>query len=302
MDQLGAMRVFVAVGEARGFAAAARKLHMSPPAVTRSVAALEDHLGVTLLHRTTRTVRLSAAGSVYLADCRRILTELADADAAATGAHAAPRGELSVTAPLQFGRLHVAPLLFDFMRRYPAISARMLFVDRLVDLVDEGVDVAVRIGELPDSTLSAARVGTMRRVLCASPSYLRRRGVPRSPRDLRAHDVISFSALPSSSLWTFSDGTVIHPAPRVVANTADVVVAAAVAGHGIARVLAYQVEDDVATRKLQVLLPGFELPPVPVHLVHHIGRHPSARARLFIDFARKRLARKLSGPLLATLP
>src|SRR5262245_52967647 len=183
MDRLDAMRVFIAVAEAQGFAAAARRLAMSPPAVTRAVAALEERLGARLLHRTTRMVRLTEAGTRFLADCRRILGEIEGAEASAAGAYASPRGQLTLTAPVMFGRMHVAPLVLDFLARHRDVSIRLVMLDRIADLMEEGIDVAVRIAHLPDSALTALRVGAVRRVVCASPAYLKAHGTPEAPAD-----------------------------------------------------------------------------------------------------------------------
>src|SRR5262245_51390129 len=206
MDRLATMRVFIAVAEGAGFAAAARRLGMSPPAVTRAVSALEDRIGTRLLHRTTRSVRLSEAGIRYLADCKRILGEIEEAEASAAGAHAEPGGQIAVTAPIMFGRIHVAPILLDFLARYPQVTARTILVDRVVDLMDEGLDVAVRIADLPDSSLSAVRVGRVRRVVCASPKYLAARGTPQTPADLAQHNAIIF-AQATSAEWSFPSAT-----------------------------------------------------------------------------------------------
>ncbi len=294
------MRVFVAVAEAGGFASAARSLRASPPAVTRAVAALEDRIGARLLHRTTRTVRLTEAGARFLADARRILAELDEAEATAAGAHAEPRGQLAVTAPLLFGKMHVAPVVLDFLARHPAVSARTLFVDRVVDLMDEGIDVAVRIAVLPDSTLSAIRVGHVRRVVCAAPGYLARNGVPAVPRDLERFDCIGFQSGAAPAPWVFpaasGDGSeTVRPPMRLLVNNADVAVEAAIAGRGITRVLSYQAAEAVRDGRLAVLLADREPPPVPVQLVHLEGRRAAARVRAFVDFATERLRAALGA-------
>lgn len=294
MDRLDAMRVFVAVAEAGGFAPAARSLRLSPPAVTRAVAALEERIGARLLHRTTRTVRLTEAGARYLADAKRILAELEEAEAVAAGAHGEPRGQLAVTAPLLFGKMHVAPVVLDFLDRFPEVSARTLFVDRVVDLMDEGMDVAVRIAVLPDSGLTAVRVGEVRRVVCAAPGYLARRGTPETPAELERHDCIGFQSAAAPAPWVFparaGDGAAtIRPPMRLLVNNADVAVAAARDGRGIVRVLSYQVADEVRQGSLAVVLADHEPPPIPVQLVHLEGRRAAARVRAFVDFAAGRL-------------
>ena len=283
------MRVFVAVAEAQGFAPAARRLEMSPPAVTRAIAALEERIGTRLLHRTTRIVRLTEAGSRFLADCKRILGEIEEAEASAAGAHAEPRGQLGVTAPVIFGRMYVAPIVLDFLARHPRVTARMLFLDRVVDLIDEGLDVAVRIAHLPDSSLRAVRVGSVRWVVCASPEYLAARGTPRTPADLSQRDAIAFSLSASPEEWSFASGETLSPPTRVVVNSNDVAIAAAVAGRGIARVVSYQIAPELRAGKLQIVLSEFEPPPVPISVVYAEGRRAAAKVRAFVDFAVERL-------------
>jgi len=300
MDHLTAMRVFVAVAEESGFAPAARRLALSTPSVTRAVAALEDRIGARLLHRTTRVVRLTEAGARYLGDCKRILHDLAEAEASAAGSHGEPRGELTVTAPVMFGRLHVAPVLFDFLEDHPQVTARLLLLDRIADLVEEGMDVALRIGRLPDSALRAVRVGTVRRVVCAAPEYLARRGVPQRPSDLERLDVVEFSPVGAWREWGFPSDSAretVTPRVRLVVNTADAAVAAAVAGRGLTRVLSYQIADELRAGRLAVVLTDFEPPPVPVHLVHAEGRRTSAKVRAFVDYAAERLRAMLAADL-----
>ena len=292
MDRFFSMQVFVAVADTEGFASAARKMYMSPPAVTRTIAALEDHLGVTLFHRTTRQVKLTDAGMRFLEDCRRILADLDEAEESVAGAHRAPRGKLSVTASSRFGYLHVAPLLIEFLERYPEVSVQTLFVDRVVNLIDEGLDVAVRIGELPDSSLTAIRVGSVRRVICASPEYLDARGIPQVPEDIRAHDIVQFSSLASKTEWHFKgpEGVVIAPfSTRLTVNTADVAIAAALAGRGLTLVLSYMIALEVASGKLKIVLAEYENVSLPVHVVYQEGRKAAAKVRAFVDFAVERL-------------
>lgn len=292
MDRLDAMRAFVAVGEEQGFAAAARRLGQSPPAVTRAVAALEKHIGTLLLQRTTRIVRLTDAGARYLADCKRVLAEIDEAEASAAGAHSGPSGPLAVTAPRLFGRLFVAPLVLDFLGRHPAVGVRLLLLDRVVDLIEEGLDVGLRIAHLEDSSMTAIRVGAVRRVVCASPAYLAEHGAPRRPSDLARHETIAFGAAEWPQQWSFaSGGKTDHVAPpsRLIVNSADVALAAAIAGHGLTRVLSYQCAADVRAGRLAVVLEKFEPAPIPVHVVHAAGRRANARTRAFVDFAVERL-------------
>lgn len=299
MDRLDSMRTFVAVADRGGFAAAARALGLSAPAVTRAVAALEERMNSRLLHRTTRQVRLTEAGARYLTDCRRILVEVDEAEAAATGAHGDPRGTLAVTAPVLFGRRYVAPILLDFLDRYPGVTVRSLYVDRMVDMLDEGFDVALRIARLPDSGLTAIRVGEVRRIVCAAPSLLARHGVPEQPSDLERLPAIDFTPLLQEGEWRFrrgGDSVRVRPRTRLAVNVGDVAIAAAVAGRGITRALSYQVADELADGRLVAVLEAFEPPPVPVQLVHAEGRRASARVRAFIDFAAPALRGWLATP------
>ena len=286
MDRLQTMAVFVGVAEEAGFAPAARRLNMSPPSVTRAVSELEARLGARLLHRTTRSVRLTEAGERYLADCRRILAEVEEADRHAAGLHAAPRGLVTLTASVLFGRIVLAPVVLDLLDRYPELSVSTLFVDRVVHLVEEGIDVAVRIAELPDSSLTAVRVGSVRRVLCASPDYLTARGRPGSPADLAGHDIVNFVNMTPGGEWTFGDGgraRSIRPRARLHLNTADAAIAAAMAGRGITRVLSYMIAPHLAQGTLEIVLAEHEPPPVPIHVIHKEPGQTSARIRAVVD-------------------
>ncbi len=291
MDHLQRLRTFVAVAESGSFARGARSRDISAPAATRAVASLEKHLGALLLQRTTRSLRLTEPGEVFLADCRRILAELDAAESAVTGARHEPRGTLAVTAPALFGSRHIAPLLFEFLDRHPQMQARALFTNRLVHLIDEGFDVALRIAVLPDSGLTAVPVGRMRAVVVASPDYLRRHGVPREPADLKQHRAIGFTIEGQDRVaWSFARARAgAAPQERLIVNANDVKVAAAVAGQGLARALAYQVTDEVRDGRLRVLLQAHEPPPVPVHLVYPAGRGAAAKVREFVHFAAERL-------------
>ncbi len=302
MDKLEGMRIFVAVANAGGFAPAARELGLSPPAVTRAIAALEARVGVQLLRRSTRSVALTEAGARFHADCKRILAEIDDAEASASGAHEVPQGVLSITASQMFGRLHVAPVLLDFMAQQPQLKARTFFSDQIVHLLDEGFDVAVRIAHLPDSGLTAVRAGHVRRVVVASPAYLGEHGVPRSPADLAQHRGMGFSQHGSvSAPWVLyppraktraegeAAGETAHPQMQMVTNAGEVAIAAALAGHGLARALSYQVAADVLAGRLQVVMADHEPPPIPVQLVYVEGRKAAAKVRAFVEFALERL-------------
>lgn len=298
MDKLEGMRIFVAVADARGFAPAARGLGLSPPAVTRAIAALEARVGAQLLRRSTRSVALTEAGARFHADCKRILAEIDDAEASASGAHSVPQGLLSITAPVMFGRLHVAPVLLDFLSQQPQLKARSYFSDQIVHLLDEGFDVAVRIAHLPDSGLTAVRAGHVRRVVVASPQYLAEHGVPRTPADLAQHHGVGFSQHGSvSAAWVFyppgqgssSSGETAHPQMQMVTNAGEMSIAAALAGHGLARALSYQVAADVLAGRLQVVMADHEPPPIPVQLVYAEGRKAAAKVHRFVEFALERL-------------
>lgn len=292
MDRLDTMRVFVAVAEARGFAAGARRLGLSAPVVTRAVAALERRLGARLLQRTTRIVRLTEAGTRYLADCRRILAEVDNAEESLRAPDGKPRGALNVTASRIFGRMFVAPLVLEFIDAHREVTVRTVLDDHVIDLIEAGIDVAVRIGPLADSSFTATRVGSVRRVLCASPDYLVKHGTPRKPADLEALDALVFSGASARSEWTLGTGRAartVRPRSLLSINDADVIIAAAIAGHGVARVLSYQVGDAVAAGSLVRLLPSFEPPPIPVSVVCPAGRNSSPKVRAFFDFTVARL-------------
>lgn len=288
MDRLQAMTTFVAVVDSGGFASAARKLNLSPPVVTRAVAELEERLGLRLLTRTTRVVRVTDAGAQFAEDCRRILADIDQAETVATGTHATPRGTLTLTAPVLFGQLYVTPVLVRYLQQYPEVDAQCLFLDRVVNVVEEGIDVAVRIGELPDSSLQAVRVGRVRRVLVAAPSYLQSQGLPQRPEDLARHAIVSASGVTPVSEWRFNDAgkpLLQRMQPRMRTTTNDSAIAAAVGGLGITRLLSYQVAAHVRSGALQLLLEDFESAPLPVHVVHHEGRRATQKVRAFVDLA-----------------
>ncbi|MCU0687761.1 MAG: LysR family transcriptional regulator [Polyangiaceae bacterium] len=284
------MRVFVAVADLAGFAAAARRLGLSPSAVTRLVAALEDQLGTRLLQRTTRSVALTDAGARYLARARRILADVAEAEAAAQAERTVPTGRFVVTAPNVFGRLHVAPLVCAFLQKYPAVVGELTLSDRMANLVDDGIDAAVRIGVLDDSSLVTRPVGTTRRVVVASPAYLRRRRRPRKPGDLAGHDVIQFTAITPAAEWRFaSDGPDgrVPIEPRFVTNSADAAIGHAERGGGLAMVLSYQAAESVRAGRLETVLDAFEPPPLPIQIVYPSTRLLSAKVRAFVELAAK---------------
>ena len=279
------MQAFVAVADLEGFAPAARKLGLSPSGVTRLVSALEERLGARLLQRTTRSVALTDAGSRYLERARRILADVEEAEGAAEGERQSPRGRLVVSAPVGFGRLHVSPVMSEYLKRYPEVSAELRLSDLTVNLVDEGVNVAVRIGHLPDSSLVARHVGQVRRIVVASPGYLDKHGEPESPEAVMYHQTIQFSAL-SASGWRFlKDGHELRiaPTPRLITNSSDAATQYAVQDGGLTRVLAYQAADEIKDGRLKVVLKKFEERPLPIHVVYPTSRLLSAKVRTFID-------------------
>ncbi|ANJ59169.1 LysR family transcriptional regulator [Pseudomonas silesiensis] len=288
MDRFQEMQVFAAVAQDQGFSVAARRLGMSAASVTRAVAALEKRIGTLLLTRTTRSVHLSEAGQRYLEDCRRILAEVQEAEDSAAGSHTQPRGQLTITAPVLFGELFVTPLMVDYLTRFPEVSINGVLVDRVVSMVEEGIDVAVRIGELPDSNQHAIRVGEVRRVICGSPAFLMAQGRPRHPQDLAQAPVIATSAIGQLRNWPFLDAgepLSVRPEPRLVVTANQAAITAACLGLGFTRVLSYQVASKVAAGELDIVLADFELPPLPIHVVYQGGRNAPARIRSFVDFA-----------------
>jgi DNA-binding transcriptional LysR family regulator len=295
MDRAEALAVFVEVAERRSFVAAARRFRRSPTAVTRAIGELERRLGVRLLNRTTRAVNLTEAGDRFLAGARRVLADLEEIERAAAGEGTAPRGQLRITAPILFGRLHVLPIVTEFLGRFPDVSVALSLLDRPVDLVEEGLDVAVRIGPLAETSAVATRVGAVRRILVASPAYLTQHGTPRALADLGQHAVVAFSGVAGVEQWVFRDaageeGIAIRP--RLVVTTAEAALDAVKSGWGITRVLSYQAADDIARGSLLRLLPTHEGDELPIHLVHPGGRHPPPKLRAFVDFARPRLRRR----------
>ncbi len=294
MDRIANMAVFVAVAESGSFAGAARRLRRSPAAVTRAVAELEQVLAVRLLDRTTRAVSLTDAGERYLPGAKRLLADLAEVEQSAAGLGSAPRGELRVTAPIVFGRRHVLPLITEFLARYPDVNVRLELTDRSVDLIDEGLDVGIRIGALPNSSAIATHVGTVRRIVVATADYIARRGEPKTPEDLATHDVIAFAGIDSLERWQFRHagaGVEVAVRPRLIVNTAEAAIDSTLAGFGITRVLSYQVADALAAGSLVRLLRGYENEPAPVHLLYPQGRYPAPKLRAFLDLVAPRLRR-----------
>ena len=280
------MQAFVAVADLEGFAPAARKLGLSASGVTRLIAALEDRLGARLLQRTTRSVALTDAGARYLERARQILADVEEAEGAAEGEHSLPRGRLVVSAPVGFGRLHVAPVMSQYLKRYPEVAAELRLSDLMINLVEEGVDVAVRIGHLADSSLVARHVGEMRRIVVASTGYLKKHGEPRTPDAVKSHQTIQFAAMSASTDWHFvKDGREVRvaPAPRLITNSSDAAIQYAALDGGLTRVLAYQAADAIKAGRLKIVLSKFEPPALPIHIVYPTSRLLSAKVRTFID-------------------
>ena len=294
MDRIDAMRVFVSALDTGSLAGAGRRLGRSPAAVSRAIAFLENHVGVQLLHRTTRSIRLSEAGERYAAACRRVLTDLEEADMLAAGERAAPRGLLTLTAPLISGEDVLRPILDAFLDAYPAVSARLLLLDRPVSLVDEGIDAALRIAHLPDSTLVAVRIGEVRRVVAAAPSYLAQHPRIDEPADLAQHRVVSMTHFGIES-WSFppapgsTTARTVQFAPRLIVNSVRAAVASAAEGHGVTRLFSYHVAEEVQAGRLKIVLADAEHAPLPVHIITPEGRLSVPKVRAFVDFALPRL-------------
>ncbi|MHC2331317.1 LysR family transcriptional regulator [Bradyrhizobium sp. USDA 4454] len=286
MDRIDAMQAFVAVADLEGFAPAARKLGLSPSAITRLIAALEERLGARLLQRTTRQVTLTDAGSRYLERARRILADVEEAEDAVESERTRPEGRLVISAPFGFGRLHVSPVVSAYLKRYPDVGVDLRLSDRRINLVEDGVDLAVRLGHLPDSTLVARHVGQMRRIVVASAGYLKLRGEPKRPSDLANHDTIQFGAVTAVPDWRFMENGQeirITPTPRFTSNSSDAAIQFAEQDGGLTRVMAYQAAESLKAKRVRIVLAAFEQPPVPIHVVYPTSRLLSAKVRTFID-------------------
>lgn len=297
MDRLDAMSVLLAVVENGSLSAASRALHSPLPTVSRKIAELESHLGVRLIVRTSRKILLTEAGETYLGAAREILGRVDEAERRAAGEYIAPRGDLNMTAPIVFGRLHILPVVTDFLKAFPDINIRLAMSDRPINLADEQIDVALRIGHLSDSSLVAARLGSIRTTVYGNPGYLKRHPGPRHPSDLVHHDSIAFEGMLSTRFWTFVDGDKEISVPirtRLSVNTAEAAVDAAASGLGLTRVMAYQARQAAGAGLLVPLLEGFELQALPVHLVHLPQNLMPLKLRTFLDFATPRLRERLA--------
>jgi DNA-binding transcriptional LysR family regulator len=299
MDRLEAMSILVTAVETGSLSAAGRKLRVPLPTVSRKVSDLEAHMNTWLLIRSSRKLTLTEAGAAYVAACKRILEQVGEAERAASGEYSAPRGDLVVTAPVVFGRLHVLPAVTAFLAEYPEINVRMLLSDRNVDLIDDHVDLAVRIGALADSSFAATRVGSVRLVVCGSPAFFARHGMPKTPADVAALDCVTFDGLTPATSWSFTapdrkTPLTIPIRARLSVNTAEAAIDAAIAGVGLTRVLSYQVARAVAERQLRIVLEDYERDPLPINLVH-VGQGAVPRKiRAFLDFAAPFLRERLA--------
>ena len=300
MDKLRAMEIFVRIVEAGSMTAAAGVLDASLTSVVRSLATLERALGTRLLNRTTRRIALTDEGREYFQRCRQVLAEIEAAESLLTARQAKPAGRLAITAPVMFGRLHVGPLVADFLAANPALHIELMLFDRVVDLLDEGMDAAIRIGHLRDSSLVAVPLGTTRRVICASPDYLRREGMPERPADLARHRCLQFLGVVPGAEWEFFDGGSARKANRVaikgvlVTNQIDIALDACVKGLGCSAFLDYQVRELLGAGSLRRVLQAFEPAPIPVHIVYPHSRLLSSRVRSFVDWAVPRLRQRLA--------
>lgn len=292
MDRFEAMRTLLAAVDGGSLSAASRSLGVPLPTVSRRVSDLEAHLSAQLVVRTSRKLLLTEVGRAYVASCRRVLDEVGEAERLAAGEYRVPRGDMLLTAPIMFGRMHVEPIVLAFLKTYPEINVRLTLTDHVVDMIENHVDLAVRIGPLPDSNLVATRLGSVRWITCASPDYLAQRGTPRTLEDLAVHDCIAFERLNTSDTWTFKKGkeiVVVPFRPRFAVNTADGAINAALAGAGIVRILSYQAASAIAKGRLVVVLPQFQPEPLPVHSVHTGQAILPLKIRAFSDFAIPRL-------------
>jgi DNA-binding transcriptional LysR family regulator len=300
MDRLDAMSLLVAVAEAGSLSAAGRKLGMPLPTVSRKISELEAHLNTRLLTRSTRTLALTDSGAAYIAAARRILDEVSEAERAASGEHAAPRGDLVITAPVVFGRLHVLPVIAEFLSQWPEINVRLVLADRNLHLIDDHIDIAVRIGALADSALVATQVGAVRSVVCGSPAYFAAHGVPKRPEDLAALTAVTFDLFSSAQPWMFHDPQSkreirVAMRARLSVNTAEAAIDGAAAGLGVTRVLSYQVAQAVTDGRIQIVLTDHEPTPSPVSLIHGPQGLTPLKVRMLLDFAGPQLRARLAG-------
>jgi len=299
MDRLDAMSIVVAVVESGSLSAASRRLRIPLPTISRKLSDLEAHLGTRLLIRSTRKLVLTEAGADYVAASKRILEEVGDAERAASGEYSAPRGDLIITAPVVLGRMHLLPAITEFLAMYPEIDVRLVLSDRYVDLIGDHIDLALRVGALPDSSLVATRLGAVRRVVCGSPSYFAAHGIPKTPAELARLTAVTFDVLGSVTAWDFymPERKAVQAVPlhyRLSVNTAEAAIDAAIAGAGVTRVLSYQVARATKEHKLQAVLAKYEVAPLPVNFVHGGQGLLPLKVRAFLDFAAPRIRARLA--------
>jgi DNA-binding transcriptional LysR family regulator len=297
VDRIQEMTIFVAIAEGPSFAAVSRDLDLSTATVTRAVAQLESRLGTLLVVRTTRQLRLTEAGLRFADDCRRLLADLHEAESSAAGIHATPRGLLTITAPQVFGDLHVTPIMTDYLAQYPQVQIRGLLMDRVAAQLEEGIDVSVRIGQLPDSSMTAIQVGKVRRMVCASPGYLEAHGVPQHPHELIERETVSVVIAGRSADWAFQIGDHrqdVKVQSRLAMTSFTASIRAAVNGWGLTQVPSYQIRNHLHTGTLRAVLESFEVPPMPVYVVYVEGRRGSSKVRSFVDFCVNRLRADLA--------
>lgn len=289
MDKMRALEVFVEVIEAGSLAAAAQSLSLSAPSVTRVLNDLESELGVLLVHRTTRGINLTEPGAMFLTDAKRIIADFKEASDAVKGAHRVPKGTLRLTAPTLFGQHYITDVALEYLDTHDDVTVDAVYLDRIVNLVDEGFDLAVRIGRLAESNLRATRVGEVRRIVCGCPSYFEEWGLPQEPHDLSAHRVIAARPVSPTDDWRFAGGTSVRVRPRLAFASMPAAISAVKSGWGLTRVLSYQIGPDLGEGSLKTVLAAFEPDPLPIHIVHSEGRAASAKVRAFVDLAVKRL-------------
>ncbi len=294
MDRLAAMKALVEAADAGSLSAAARRLGMPLATVSRRISDLEGHLRTQIFIRGARELTLTDAGRGYVSSCRRILEDLSEAERTAAGEYVEPRGGLTVAAPVVFGRLHVAPLLAGFLAAYPNVAVRLDLSDRVADLTEQQIDVAVRIGELSDGALVAAKVGATRHVTCASPAYLAARGAPQSLDDLAGHDCVTFDRLDAPDRWRYADGATVRIQSRLVVTTAEAAIDVAIAGAGVTRALCYQTARAERAGDLVRLLQPFEPPAAPIHVVYPAQGRLPMKVRAFLEFLAPRLRASLA--------
>jgi len=296
MDRLEAMSVLLAVSEAGSISAASRKLRMPLATISRKVSELEAHLNVRLLMRSSRKITLTDAGQSFVAASRRILQELGEAEREVSAKQKLLKGELVLSAPIALGRLHLLPVVIDFLKDHPSIDVRMMLVDRRLNMIEDHIDIGLRVGDLHDFSLVVKKVGTVRRVVCASPDYLKRRGMPKTPDELKDHDCITFENTLSAQTWSINVGKTEKPFPihsRLVVSTAEAATDAAVAGIGLTRMLDYQIAAQLRDGTLKLVLESFRSSPKPVHLIYEGGRHLPLKIRTFLDYASPRLKKSM---------